>query len=423
MDPAIITLVILLIAVILFVSEKIPMALTAVMVCVSLILTGVLTPAQGFAGFVNSAVILFVGMFVVGGALFDTGMAKDIGGLILKFKFVKTERQILMAVMIVAGTMSVFLSNTGTAAVLIPIIVGISAQSGIPRSKLLLPMIYIVAIAGNNSLIGAPGNMIAHAALQNATGSGFAFFEYGLVGIPMTIIAIAYFALFGYKLLPDRVPTAEAFHQEKDYSHVPSWKRWLSLILLLGTVVVMVFEAQLGIPLHVASSVGAILLVLTGVISEDQAYKAIDLRVVFLFGGTLALGTALDVSGAGTLLANTVIAKLGEHASPFALLAAILLIAAILTQFMSNTATTALLVPVSLAIAQGMQADPRAAMAATVIGGSMAFMTPIAMPANTMIYAVGGFKFVDYIKSGLPLLILMWISSFILLPIFFPFFP
>ena len=419
MDPIVITLLLLLFAMVMFITEKIPLALTSMIVCIGLILSGVLTPAQGFAGFVNANVILFVGMFIIGGALFETGMADQIGGLITRFSFINTERRIIAAVMIVSGVMSTFLSNTGTAAVFIPVLVGISTKTGIARSKLLLPMLFIIATAGNNSLIGAPGNIIAHSALEEATGAGFSFFTLGLVGFPLTIIGILYFVLIGYRFLPDRVPTVETFDQVIDYSKVPAWKRTFSLVLLGATVLVMVFE---WVPLHIASSIGAILLVLTKVMTEKQAYKAIDLRVVFLFGGTLAIGTALDVSGTGVVIADAVIGMLGEHASPLALLAIILIIAGGLTQFMSNTATTALLVPVSLAIAQGMGADPSAAMAATVIGGSLAYTTPIAMPASTMIFGVGGFKFIDYVKAGIPFLILMLISSFILLPIFFPFF-
>jgi anion transporter len=421
MDPAAITLLLLLLALVLFVSEKIPLALTSMIVCIALILTGVLTPAQGFAGFVSSTVILLAGMFVVGGALFETGMANEIGGMITKLPFIKTERQIMVAVMVISSAMSAFLSNTGTAAVLIPIIVGISAKSGIAPSKLLLPMACIITVAGTLSLIGTPSNMIAHVALKEATGVGFGFFEYGLVSLPLVIIAILYFAIFGYKLLPDRTPV-ETFDHVTDYSHVPSWKRWFSLGLLLGTVFVMIFEAQIGIPLHIASSIGAILLVLAGVINEKQAYKAIDSRVIFLLGGTLALGTALEVSGAGKILANAVIGLLGDNASPLALLAAILIIAAILTQFMSITATTVLLVPINLSIVEVMQAEPRAAMAATVIGVSLALLTPIATPHNIMIYSVAGLKFSDYVKIGFPLFILMLVVSFTLLLIFFPFY-
>jgi di/tricarboxylate transporter len=90
---------------------------------------------------------------------------------------------------------------------------------------------------------------------------------------------------------------------------------------------------------------------------------------------------------------------------------------------MSNTATTALLVPISLSIATGMGADPRAVLMATVIGGSCAYATPIGMPANTMVLAPGGYRFMDYVKVGLPLIICSTIVSLILLPIFFPFFP
>jgi di/tricarboxylate transporter len=185
----------------------------------------------------------------------------------------------------------------------------------------------------------------------------------------------------------------------------------------------MIFEEQIGIKLHVTGSIGALLLVLTGVMTEKEAYKSIDLNVIFLFGGTLALASALDKTGAGALIAETVMGALGQNASPFVLLFAIFMIAAVLTNFMSNTATTALLVPISVSIASGMGADPRAVLMATVIGGSLAYATPIGMPANTMVLAAGGYRFMDYVKAGLPLIVVATIVSMILLPIFFPFFP
>lgn len=421
MSPIAITLIFLLFAVVMFIWEKIPLALTSMIVCVGLIVTGVLDPKTGFAGFVNSNVILFVGMFVVGGALFETGMANKIGGIVTRFA--KTERQLIVAVMIITGLMSGILSNTGTAAVLIPVVIGIAAKSGFSRSKLLMPLVFAAAMGGNLSLIGAPGNMIAQSALEKL-GMKFGFFEYGLIGMPILVIGIIYFAVFGYKLLPNaRGNDDSTFNEVIDYSSVPRWKQNLSLIILLCTIVGMIFEEQIGIKLYVTSSIGAILLVLTGVMSEKQAYKSIDMQTIFLFGGTLALAAALESTGSGAIIADTAIGMLGKNASPFALLFAVLIISATLTNFMSNTATTALLVPISLSIATGMGADPRAVLMATVIGGSLAYATPIGMPANTMVLSAGGYKFRDYAKAGLPLIVLALIISLILLPIFFPFFP
>lgn len=127
MDPAVITLLFLAFAIIMFVMEKIPIALTSMIVCIGLILTNVLDPEEAFYGFVDTNVILFVAMFIVGGALFETGMANRIGGIVAKFA--KSERQLIVAIMIITGVMSGFLSNTGSAAVLIPVVVGIASKT------------------------------------------------------------------------------------------------------------------------------------------------------------------------------------------------------------------------------------------------------------------------------------------------------
>lgn len=421
MSPISITLLLLLFAIIMFVWEKIPLAVTSMIVCIALVLFGILDVKSAFQGFVDSNVILFVAMFVVGGALFETGMANKVGGLVTRFA--KTERQLIISVMLITGLMSGVLSNTGTAAVLIPVVIGIAAKSGFARSRLLMPLVFGAAMGGNLSLIGAPGNLIAQAALQK-NNMQFGFFEYAKIGLPMLIVGIIYFAFIGYKFLPDSKGNDDStFNEVVDYDKVPAWKQYISLIILIATILGMIFEKQIGIKLQITASIGAILLVLTGVITEKQAYKAIDMQTIFLFGGTLALATALDKTGAGKVIADTVINMLGENASPFALLVAVFMIACVLTNFMSNTATTALLVPICYSIATNMGADPRAVLMACVIGGSCAYATPIGMPANTMVLSAGGYKFRDYVKAGLPLIIVSAIVSLILLPIFFPFFP
>ncbi|HBQ7140528.1 TPA: SLC13/DASS family transporter [Klebsiella pneumoniae] len=422
MEPITITLCLLVFAIIMFVWEKVPLAVTSMVVCVALVLTGVLDLKQAFAGFIDSNVILFVAMFIVGGALFETGMANKVGGVITHFA--KTEKQLIFIIMVVVGVMSGFLSNTGTAAVLIPVVIGVAAKSGFTRSRLLMPLVFAAALGGNLSLIGAPGNLIAQSALQNI-GSGFGFFEYAKVGLPMLVCGILYFLTIGYKFLPNNSNSSEvgSIGEQRDYSHVPRWKQILSLVVLIATILGMIFEKQTGISLTVAGCIGALVLVITGVLTEKQAYKAIDSQTIFIFGGTLALAKALEMTGAGKLVADQVIGLLGNNSSPFMLLVVAFALSVVMTNFMSNTATVALLVPVSLSIAAGMGADPRAVLMATVIGSSCAYATPIGMPANMMVLSAGGYKFVDYAKSGIPLIIVSTIVSLILLPILFPFHP
>ena len=421
MSATTITLLFLLFAVIMFVLEKIPLGVTSMIVCIGLVVTGVLDIKTAFAGFIDSNVILFVAMFIVGGALFETGMANKIGGIVTKFA--KTERMLIVALMVIVGFMSGVLSNTGTAAVLIPVVIGIAARSGYKRSRLLMPLVFAAAMGGNLSLIGAPGNLIAQSALEEIN-MEFGFFEYAIVGLPILIIGILFYATIGYRLLPDHDVTEErGFDTAKDFSDVPAWKQWLSLIVLVLTLLAMIFEKKIGIKLSISGCIGALILILTGVISEKEALKSIDLKTIFLFGGTLSLASALAETGAGETIANTVIGALGSHPSPYILTFVVFILCCVMTNFMSNTATTALMVTICLSIAEGMGADPRAVLMACVIGGSCAYATPIGMPANTMVVGAGGYRFMDYVKAGFPLIIIATIISMIILPIAFPFFP
>lgn len=421
MSSSTITLLFLLFAIVMFIWEKIPLGVTSMIVCVGLVVTKVLDWKTAFAGFVDSNVILFVAMFIVGGALFETGMANKIGGVVTHFA--KTERQLIVAIMVIVGLMSGFLSNTGTAAVLIPVVIGIAAKSGYSRSRLLMPLVFAAAMGGNLSLIGAPGNLIAQSAMQNM-GKEFAFFDYAKVGGPILIAGIIFFAFLGPKLLPTRTPSEDSgFDENLDFSNVPAWKQWLSLGILVLTLLGMIFEKQIGIKLHITGCIGALALILTGVISEKAAIKSIDLKTIFLFGGTLSLASALQKSGAGELIASKVIGLLGDNPSPYLLTFAVFMLCCILTNFMSNTATTALMVPICLSIANKIGADPSAVLMACVIGGSCAYATPIGMPANTMVIGAGGYTFLDYTKAGLPLIIVATVVSMILLPVFYPFFP
>ena len=362
-----------------------------------------------------------IGMFVVGQALFETGMANKIGGLVTRFA--KTEKTLIIAIMVIAGVMSGFLSNTGTAAVLIPVVCGIADESGYSRSHLLMPLVFAAALGGNLSIIGAPGNLMGVNALQEM-GIKTSFFMYAPIGIPMLLIGILYFVCFGYKLLTqNQNEAAQNLEEQKDFSNVPKWKQIISLVVLIVVIFAMIFEELIGISIQLSACLGALFLVLTGVLTEKEALNSIDLKVVLLFGGSLSLAKALDVTGAGSMIADKIVGLLGSNPNPILLLLVIFLVTCVLTNFMSNTATTALMIPIAVSLANSLGADPRSVVIATVIAGSCAYATPIGMPANTMVVGLGGYKFKDYVKSGLPLILVSFAICMILLPILFPFYP
>ena len=419
--PAIITLVVFGIAAVLFITEIIPLAVTSMCIPIALTVTGVVSPSSAFSGLSNSNVILFAGMFVVGGALFETGVAKLIGDFVVKISR-GSESVMMLGVMIFTATLSSVLSNTGTVAVMLPVCIGIADAGGFARGRLLLPLAMMASLGGMISLVGTPPNNTVTMVLGDAGYRTFGFFEFAWIGIPLTIAGVIYLMTIGKKLLPKTTGKVDDSHvhnvglaQKKQ----PKSKQIISTAILLVCVVIMATEIM---PLHVAAVAGSMLAVITGCISEKEAYNAIDWTTIFLFAGTLSLATALDQTGAGKMVANAVIGLVGESTSPYVLMTACFILSAGLTQFMSNTASCALLAPIGLHIAAGMCASPHAILMTIGIAASAAFATPIATPPNTLVLGPGGLKFMDYVKIGLPLLLITYIGCLLIIPRVWPFY-
>ena len=430
MSASTITILFLIFAIVSFILEKIPLGLTATIVAIGLNVTGVLDASQTFSGYVNSNVILCVGMFVVGQALFETGMANKIGGVVTHFA--KTEKQLIVAIMIIVGVMSGFLSNTGTAAILIPVVIGIAQSANIPASKELMPLAVAANVGGTITMIGTPPNVIVTGALSAAGLPSFGFFEFALIGVPLSVIVLVYMLTIGRRTIPVKnagamdADAVEAAKKEAgasdDNAPKSKTKMWISGLILLGVVAAMALNLK-TVPLQTAAVTGAILCVITGCLKEKEAYAGIDWVTIFLFAGMLSVATAMDKTGAGKLIADTVVGMMGENPNPIVLCAVLYLISNVLTQFMSNTASAALLAPIGISIAQSIGADPKPVLMSIGIAASMAFATPMATPPNTLVLGPGGFSFNDYVKVGVPLCIITFIASVIIIPIFWPFFP
>ena len=423
MSKAVKCLIMLAVIALFFVTELIPLAVTAMGGAIACGLLGFIPVKQVFSGLSNSTVVLFAGMFVVGASMFYTGLAQKIGGVVVSM--VGTgENSLMFGLMTVGTVLSAFLSNTGTAACLLPVALGICASAKIPASRQLMPLAFACGWGGIITMVGTPPNIIANGALQAAgINDSFGFFEYAWIGIPVSVAGMLYMMFVGKYLLPKQELSADQeIEQEVEANEVSSTKQIISAVILIAVVLVMAVGVK-GVTLEMAAIIGAIICVLTGCLTEKQAYASIDWVTIFLFAGMMPVSKAMDVTGAGKLIAEWTVGLMGGSPSPLLVTAILFALSCGLTQFMSNTASAALLCPIGIAISQKLGADPKAVLMAIAVAASCAFASPVGTPPNTLVLGPGGYKFMDYVKAGTGLVIVCFAVSLVVIPMVWPFFP
>ena len=424
MSPAVQCLVIVAIVAFFFVTELLPLAVTSMAGCIAVGLAGLIPIKTVFSGLSNSTVVLFAGMFVVGAAMFHTGVAQKIGEQIVKVTGT-AENSVMAGGMTAGAVMSAFLSNTSTAASLLPVIQGICSAAKISPQRQLMPMAFGCGMGGIITLVGTPPNILASGALENVGMTGFGFFEFAWIGIPITVAGILYMILIGKRFLPASSEIGELDEEAKKEAAASSNDSTHQIIVLVTFAIAVVMMAKFTkvIPMQVTAIMAALILVITKCLTEKQAYAGIDWVTIFLFAGMMPVSTAMDKTGAGKLIADAAVGLMGGNPSPLVVTAILFILSCGLTQFMSNTASAALLCPIGISIAKNIGADPHAVLMAIAVAASCAFATPVGTPPNTLVLGPGGYKFFDYVKAGVPLVLVSFVVSLIIIPIVWPFFP
>ena len=616
------TLIILLVSAILFVTGKVRSDLVALCALLALLLCQILNPTEALSGFSNTTVIMMIGLFIVGGGIFQTGLAKMIGSKVMTLAG-NSELRLFLLVMIVTSAIGMFVSNTGTVALMLPIVVSMAAAAGISSRRLLMPLAFASSMGGMMTLIGTPANLIVSDTLVSAGYEPLGFFSFLPVGIVTLVVGILYLlpatkmlapkekvkdAKKGGKTLKELVKeygvTENLFrihikdHEAKvigqtladlniyreyginvlelrrssgqnrfvrtvnqqlaspdlvlkqndvlylsgdlemitkfteDYSlrlldnHtdeidgsssnasldffdigvaelliMPSssminrtileagfrskfsvnvlgirrkkeyilndlgdvkmhdgdvllvqgaWKdiarmkkestNWVVLgeplqeaakvtldykapiaaAIMIGMVIMMVVES---IPVAPVTSVllAAVLMVITGCVrSVEAAYKTINWQTIVLFAAMLPMSIALEKTGVSEMISNGIVTGLGSS-GPLLLLAGIYAATSVMTIFISNTVTAVLMAPIALQCAVQIGVSPVPFMFAVAVAASMCFTSPFSTPPNALVMPAGQYTFMDYVKVGLPLQILMGVVMVFVLPIIFPF--
>lgn len=394
MDSSIISIIIVLITMGLFVWNRLPISVVAILGSVAMAMfIPEMDLSAVYSGFSATGWPMVVGMCVVSAALFETGIARKIGEKIGNSFLAKTERRFIVTVSAVCSLMSAFMSNNGTVAIWMPI---------------------IAIVAANSVLQGYAGYE-----------EGMGMFDMTKIMFPAAVVQIIFWGTIGYKLLdkvlkPDSpdfdkgnmYSVAEIHKLEKEQeSAAPAWKGYVALGTMILCIVLFVlsgfqpFKSYFNI--GTIGLIGAAMVLGTGCISIKKAYSDLPWDVFVCIGTISGIGTGLDVSGGGALIANAVLNLFGgKNASVVLLTVVIAVLTSVLTNIMSNNATAAMLTPICIAIALSLGISPIPWVIVIGACSNLAIATSFGTAVNMQILPAG-YKFSDFVKIGGPLLIIL----------------
>ncbi len=422
MSQAVITLLVLLVMVIFFVTDKLPAALVSMLGGSVLVVCGIIEPAKLFSAFSGSTIVLVAAMMVVGSALFHTGIAAKMADVLVKVTGT-SENGIMIAFMLVATLISSICSGVAVVAMLLPIVISVSQRAGVSVSRQLIPMSFAASFGCNLTLMGAASNVVVNGALEDLGVPTLTFFELGKVGLPVCIAGIVFFLTIGKKFLTPGDTSDKEYLAEYTGSNkavVFNKPKAILCLVILAVLMVVMAAGFDWMPMYLAAAFGAFILILTGCISQKDAYKAIDLSTLFIVAGMSAVSAGMSSSGAGALIADTAVKLLGAHPNKVLVLGIILVLVTLLTNAMMNTSCALLVTPLFIPVVQAFGMNTTAAAVAICVAASSPFLTPVGSGTNTLIVRPGNLKFMDFFRPGLGLSIVILIVSLIFIPIFWP---
>lgn len=438
MASSTIALIITVITMVLFFTNIFPMSVTA---CLCALAMGIFIPdmklSQIYSGFGGSAIVMVAGMMIVGDALFQTGVAQRIGSRIGKLRIAQNEKWFIVLIVIICTLMSAFLSNSGTIAMWMPIIAAVAAGSnGRIRSKMVIMPAGIACIVGGGStLVGSVSQVAANAVLMGTKGyeAGMSVFDMTRVMWPICLIQVLFWATIGYPILKWALkPESPDFDENNSFAEasaqldtsafdkIPKWKGTVSVVTLILCIIGFIlsgfspFKNYLNIA-NVAM-LGSMVLFVSGTIPVKKTLKSLDWDILIMVGAVTALGTGIDVSGAGKVIADAVLNLFGgQSASVVVIMVVLIVLSSVLTLFMQNGSVAAMLSPIYIPMAIAMGISPLPFIIMIGITTNMAIASPIGTAVNMQILPAG-YKPIDYVKIGGPLFIIMVAALCIIAP-------
>lgn len=392
--------------------------------------TRTVRPVEVQGAFASPAIIALASLFVIVYAMELSGIL----GLLIRVSVRLCGRlgaKGLWLVIAGAGAVSAFLNNTPIVVLSAPIVRDVAQSMNVSPKRFLIPLSYATILGGACTLIGTSTNLLVNDMARNAGQPAFGMFEATPVGLAIGLAGGLYLFLFGGRLLgPDstteapKVTARDVANAAGDDPNVfpPSaplnvGRAITSLVVFIAVVLV----AALGYaPIAASAFSGAVLLVLLGVISAEDAYKGLRPEILLLIAGMVVVGLSLQVTGLATA-ATDALRTWVTSVSPLAAMAVVYGATLLLTEVLSNAAVAVLLTPIAVALAESLGVSPRPFLVAVMMAASAAFATPFGYQTNVLVYQVGRYSYMDFVRIGVPLNLLTWAVGVAVIPLFFPF--
>jgi di/tricarboxylate transporter len=403
-----------------------------------LLITGAVRPIEVQGAFASPAIIALASLFVIAYAMELSGLldAAILKGVAMCRRIGATGLWLLIAA---CGGASAFLNNTPIVVLGAPVIRDVATALKLSPKRYLMPLSYIAIMGGSCTLIGTSTNLLVNDMASVSGQPRFGIFEITPVGLTVALAGALYLFFFSGRLLrardSDRIEASfgdalSATHDaDKTSAQLgvaevfaePRPLQPVKALISIGVFVSVVVLASVNLaPIAACAFAGAVLLIVLRVISADEAYQGLRPDILILIAGMVVLGIALEETG---LAGSATSALVGSLDTLHPLVALLLLYGAtlFLTEILSNATVAVLVTPVAVALAETLGVSPRPFLIAVMMAASAAFATPFGYQTNVLVYQLGGYSYMDFVRVGLPLNLITWAAAAIAIPIFFPF--
>ncbi len=400
-----------------------------------LLVSGAVRPVEVQSAFASPAIIALASLFVIAYAmelsgLLDTAIHR---GIALGKRFGRAGIWYMIGI---CGAASAFLNNTPIVVLSAPVIRDVATALKLKPQTFLMPLSYAAVMGGCCTLIGTSTNLLVNDMARVSGQPNFGMFEMTPVGLWIALAGGLYLVLIGQRLLarahpdgevgdmPDKpgeaglaggqLGTVQAFAKDR--------KLQLGKAVIAGLVFIgVITAAALNVaPIAACAFAGAVLLILLRVLSADEAYQGLRPEVLMLIAGMVVLGIALEETGLAGSATRWMVGGL-DNLPPLWALIGLYGATLFLTELLSNATVAVLITPLAVSLAQSLGVSPRPFLIAVMMAGSASFATPFGYQTNVLVYQMGRYNYVDFLKVGLPLNIVTWAAGVIAIQHYFPF--